>query len=210
VGVSACGRFRGAKRWIVDKHFRRLLKQPRALPRLEISADVVPPPEKPGNGPLQEHFWTTRVAGRERCFCYKLSIRLLEVEPSESEAKPDENKKCLVTSVEYDSHPEYGKVTRRSVTPPQFQTWVFTYDDFWVRVRINDGREIASRLSDALARRYRNDEASEVIKRLRKTSEWLRGQNRDEISCSFSGYFELDEDRRGVLEGPPSEGPAGN
>jgi hypothetical protein len=52
--------------------------------------------------------------------------------------------------VDYELHPEFGMVRKRSASSDNFHTWVLAYDDFWVRIRTRGGVEAACWLADAI------------------------------------------------------------
>jgi hypothetical protein len=60
-----------------------------------------------------------------------------------------------VSWVDYESHPEYEAVQRRSIRTKQdkqqFRHWLNAWDDFWIRIRCSDGVEIADWLSNAIS-----------------------------------------------------------
>jgi hypothetical protein len=66
----------------------------------------------------------------------------------------DEPRLSHVSWVDYDLHPEYGTIQRRAVRraadDEQFRHWVNTWDDFWIRVRCNDGTERGTWLTNAI------------------------------------------------------------
>jgi hypothetical protein len=89
-----------------------------------------------------------------------------------------------VTWVDYDLHPEYDAVQRRAMwigdaKDHQFRHWINTWDDFWVRVRCNDGSEFGEWLSIAIEQTPGYDlEAKECVEALIGEACNLRGDNR--------------------------------
>ena len=86
-------------------------------------------------------------------------------------------------AVDYDLHPEYGALRKRSIAAPHFEHWVLSYDDFWIRVRTGEGVEFGCWLTNALdeglkreqAGPQRRRETADAIQNLRLVASKLLG-----------------------------------
>ncbi|HMI82540.1 MAG TPA: transposase [Polyangiaceae bacterium] len=95
-----------------------------------------------------------------------------------------------VSWVDYELHPEYGAVRRRAtylVQPEDghhFRHWVNTFDDFWIRIRCNDGIEVGCWLSAAIAKTHQHEpaKANACLLDLVKEAEQLRGKEYEKRS----------------------------
>jgi hypothetical protein len=97
-----------------------------------------------------------------------------------------------VSWIDYDLHPEYGTVQRRAIWTKKtkddgqlFRHWINTWDDYWIRIRCSDGRELGEWLSNAIAKTkvdYEGKQPTDFKKRdrcvdvLRKKTRRSRGK----------------------------------
>jgi hypothetical protein len=67
-----------------------------------------------------------------------------------------------VSYVTYDLHPEHNRRERTVRIPPHFEHTIYSWGDYRIRVRLSDGSEIESRLSDALRSGYYSPPSPEI------------------------------------------------